>query len=138
MRRFTGRVLIVAALAALGGCEAFRASAGVGIGLGGSVRAGPADVGVLGGVSYEWGNAYGAVGSQVTADIGIAVARFEILKDSTTRGPRGRGFRGPFRAHIEGLVADLAYPMLGDKPDVRAYLVNRPTELAVSVYAVFL
>ncbi len=130
------RAAILLALLATGGCEAFRASAGPCIGLGGSVHVGPADAGFGGGVSYEVGNAYGAIGSQITVDVSLGVARLEVLADGSTR--RHPGDKAPVRARGEGLVIDALYPFVRSRHDVRAYLVDRPTEVSVSCYALFL
>jgi hypothetical protein len=137
MRGLLRRVLLVVSLASLGGCGAFRASAGLCLGLGGSVRAGPLDVGVLGGASYEWGNAYGAVGSQVTIDLGLAVARIEALGDGSTLRRNGKEEKAPFRGRAEGLFVDGVYPFLDSKSEARPYMVTRPSEIAVSLYALF-
>src|SRR2546430_208416 len=99
------RAAVLLGLMTLGACGSFRASAGLCLGLGGSVHAGPADVGVLGGVSYEFGNAYGAIGSQVTVDIGLAVARLELLADGSTR-KTPQQHKPPYRARREGVVID--------------------------------
>lgn len=124
---------VLTPLALASGCGAFRASAGPCLGLGGSVRAGPADVGLLGGVSLEWGNAYGAVGSMVTAELGLGIARGELLADGSAR--RATASKAPLRARLEGLIPDIADPFLDPEP--ASFLVNRPAELAVSLYAVF-
>ncbi|HZU99719.1 MAG TPA: hypothetical protein VFF73_23610 [Planctomycetota bacterium] len=128
------RALLVVGLVALGGCGAFRASIGVGLGLGGSVRAGPVDVGCLGGVDASWGNCYGVVGSHVSADIGLpGVARIELVLPGGTHGE-------PLRAGVFGPAAVGLYPFLDEKlkGEVRPYIIPRPCEVSVSLYALFL
>jgi hypothetical protein len=125
------RALLVLGIVALGGCGAFRASIGLGLGLGGSVRAGPVDVGCLGGVDASFGNCYGVVGSHVSADIGLpGIARIELVL------PGGKHDE-PLRAGVFGPAAVALYPFLDEKlqGEVRPYIIPRPCEVSVSLYA---
>ncbi len=108
------------------GCGCFRASAGFGIGLGASARVGVLDVGCMGGYSHEWGNCYGLEGGMTTGEFGIPVlGRREFLRSEE---------EGVDRDRREGL-----FPMvfaLTESGKIEYYL-NRPTEVAIAVYAGF-
>ncbi|HZV03194.1 MAG TPA: hypothetical protein VFF73_41200, partial [Planctomycetota bacterium] len=117
---------LVILLALLGGCSCFRASAGFGIGLGASARVGVLDVGCMGGYSHEWGNCYGLQGSMTTGEFGIPVlGRREFLRGEA---------EGVDRDRREGL-----FPMVFalTESGKTEYYLNRPTEVAIAVYAGF-
>jgi hypothetical protein len=105
------------------GCACFRASAGFGLGIGGAVRAGVLDVGVLGGGSYEWGNCYGIEGGQCCGELGLPlVGRLEVLRADSEELDRRR---------LEGPLA-IYYAEASDD-DARICFL-RPAEVAVSAY----
>lgn len=115
-------------LVLLAGCGAFRASAGVGLGVGASARVGVLDVGAVFGASYEWGVAYGVSGGHMTGEAGLPVlGRLEILRASSEHVDRQRS---------EGLLAALA--LASGTPEENALRLNRPTEVAVSLRLLFL
>lgn len=124
-------VLLTLALLALGGCSAFRASVGVGLGLGASARVGPLDVCGLGGLYTSVGDYYGSVGVVRFGDFGLpGLVRGEFVD---TRGDPARvGFSGP--------LAFAVYPFLSDgaRGEYKSTLLARPTEVSASVYALFL
>lgn len=128
MRR---RVALLFTLVALGGCGAFRASVGVGFGIGASARVGLVDVGGLGGGSMVFGNCYGLVGSHVAVDIGLppfgridAVSSLDENKDDT-------------QLRFNGPIFLAAMPFLPNSPWYSDVVLARPTEIAASVYAGF-
>jgi hypothetical protein len=131
LRRFVPLALLLA-LGTLAGCSAFRASVGVGLGLGGSVKVGPLAVNALGGAALSWGNCYGVVGSHVTGELGLpGLAGFDMVS----------GDDGVTRIRIPGLVPIALAPFfLGDTDEdhnFRALVLDKPGELSASIYAVF-
>lgn len=110
-------------LLALPGCSCFRLTAGVGLGLGGSVRLGVLDVGFLGGAAYEGGNTYGLTGGQLAGELGLPlVGRVEFLEGNDEHIERRR-IEGPFGIFclLEHFAPDCCF--------------NRKAEIAVAVYA---
>src|SRR5436190_785343 len=111
----------------------FRASVGIGLGLGGSAKIGPVDVGCLGGVDLSLGNYYGAKGVHLSGDFGIpALARGELVYVDKDDG----------RVGLSSLVALPFYPAIRaskvkEVQEALPYLYTRPTEVAVSAYAGF-
>src|SRR5271168_3324598 len=119
---------------ALGGCSSFRASAGLGFGIGGSVHAGPLDVGVLGGGAYCLGNCYGIHGGHVAFEVGVPVlGRIEavVVDDDPDASARAR-IAGPLP-----LLAAALSDRSEDARKVQELVFQKNTEIAASLYALF-
>lgn len=125
-----GALLLLLVL--LGGCNAFRASAGIGLGIGGSAKVGPVDVGCLGGVDLAVGNYYDDAGGHLAGDVGLpGLARLEVVAFDKTEARLG----------LSSLLLLPFYPLMLASDDEKAqegvpFLYARPFEVAVSAYAV--
>lgn len=91
------------------------------------MRAGPVDAGCLGGIAYCVGNCYGLVGGHISGELGLpAIVRGELVY---------RKEDGP-RARFAGILSLLGATVADE--NVRALVLQKNTELAVSVYALIL
>src|SRR5256885_946398 len=82
---------------------------------------GTRDTSVLGGAAADLGNTYGMTGLQASGEVGFLLGRVELLEGDDEDVARRR---------YEGLL-----PVLLESD--RAFVLDRPAEVALSVYAIF-